>query len=236
MPGFGGTRRSAGGLDVAAVGRACLHARFRRRHGRGRAEHNRPEPRLAPAGCVTERPAGAVPGRSLRLAAAWERGMRHHCRKVGGSVWMPHGTVTADAHTIRFESAPYRTRLADRASPPARTSSTRPRSSLPSPRTSRPPSARAATSVAASTGLTSSIPSPLMTPVVVLRLRLLAQTASAVADLDRRDVEATRELAALVAQTGSTLDRLPGLAPRVAARPGPSGTGGSRRRPRASAA
>jgi len=54
-------------------------------------------------------------------------------------------------------------------------------------------------------------------PVVVLRLRLLAETAADVNILDRRDAEATRELAVLVAQTGSTLDQLPGLATKSAA-------------------
>jgi transposase len=54
-------------------------------------------------------------------------------------------------------------------------------------------------------------------PVVALRLRLLAATAVDVADLDRRDAEATKELAGLVAATGSTLDQLPGLATKSAA-------------------
>ena len=54
-------------------------------------------------------------------------------------------------------------------------------------------------------------------PVVALRLRLLARTAVDVADLDRRDAEATTELAGLVAATGSTLERLPGLATKSAA-------------------
>ncbi len=54
-------------------------------------------------------------------------------------------------------------------------------------------------------------------PVVALRLRLLAQTAVDVADLDRRDAEATTELAGLVAPTGSTLDQLRGLATKSAA-------------------
>lgn len=54
-------------------------------------------------------------------------------------------------------------------------------------------------------------------PVVALRLRLLAQTAADVADLDRRDAEATKQLATLVAAVGSTLDQLPGLATKSAA-------------------
>ncbi len=53
--------------------------------------------------------------------------------------------------------------------------------------------------------------------VVRLRLRLLAATAVDVAELDRRDAEATKELAALVAATGSTLNSLPGLATKSAA-------------------
>lgn len=54
-------------------------------------------------------------------------------------------------------------------------------------------------------------------PVVALRLRMLATTAADVADLDRRDAEATKELAELVKMKGSTLDQLSGLATKSAA-------------------
>lgn len=53
--------------------------------------------------------------------------------------------------------------------------------------------------------------------VVLLRLQLLDQTAIDVAEYDRRDKQATAELAALVAAKGSSLDELVGLSTKSAA-------------------
>jgi transposase len=51
-------------------------------------------------------------------------------------------------------------------------------------------------------------------PATALRLRLLDDHAAAVADLDARENEASRELATLTAATGSTLSELCGIAAR----------------------
>jgi transposase len=54
-------------------------------------------------------------------------------------------------------------------------------------------------------------------PVTTLRLRLLDDSAAAIADLDAREREASRELARLTGTVGSTLTELPGIAARSAA-------------------
>jgi transposase len=54
-------------------------------------------------------------------------------------------------------------------------------------------------------------------PATALRLRLLDEHASAISELDTRDREITRELAALIKVSGSTLDQLCGLATRTVA-------------------
>ena len=51
-------------------------------------------------------------------------------------------------------------------------------------------------------------------PATALRLRLLDDHAAAVADLDAREKDATRELAKLTARAGSTLAELCGIAER----------------------
>lgn len=120
--------------------------------------------------------------------------------------------------TLSLTRSPCGTRLAGRSSPPASTSSTRAEAIL----IALPEAVQAALGESRDVRrrldrLDLIGTEPLDDPVVALRLRLLAQTASDVNILDRRDAEATRELAALVAQTGSTLDRLPGLATKSAA-------------------
>lgn len=54
-------------------------------------------------------------------------------------------------------------------------------------------------------------------PATALRLRLLDEHASAISELDTRDREITRELAALIKVSGYTLDQLCGLATRTVA-------------------
>jgi len=54
-------------------------------------------------------------------------------------------------------------------------------------------------------------------PVVLLRLRMLDQTALDVAEYDHRDKRATAELATLVTTAGSTLDDLVGLSTKSTA-------------------